>query len=228
MKVKIIFIASLLVMLNCLTTKATDINNFSGVVTRYTKIIEIDAALSKAKSFEEIKVVVLKMYKIDTIPPFTEASFDSWNKLWCGDIAGKFKVNREESNYFEYVYEKRLWQMAGVRIGIDNEETTKQKIQLWWSKYKTKCKCDSVSFNVPNGNILKFAITKNATDFINNLVLNYDLDINFTDPADSKNLLDYISDEIQKMENGSASKSSIDIYKKYKEELISLGAKRGK
>jgi hypothetical protein len=118
--------------------------------------------------------------------------------------------------------------LACAKIVVDNEETVKTKIQVWWNKYKSQCKCDSNTFNVPNGNILKFAISESQLDFIETLVLNYDLDINFIDPADNRNLLDYLNEELLKMQTNGSSKSTIEIYGKYKENQISLGAKPSK
>ena len=60
------------------------------------------------------------------------------------------------------------------------------------------------------------------------LILNYDLDINFIDPVDGRNLLDYIIDEIEKMKITGVSKSSIGVYEKYRDSMISIGAKPSK
>jgi hypothetical protein len=241
MKYKITFITALLVVLNYLNSKANDFNSFNYNFTRYAKIAAIDNELNQAKSFEEIKMVAIKMYTIvrndlndtilqkenDTIPPFSDATFTSWNKLWCGDIVTKSKVPESEMEFFEYLYEKRLWQMAGVIISKDDETTVKNKIQKWWNKYKTRCKCDSTTFNVPNGNILKFAISQNQPQFAE-FLSDYELDINFLDPADGQNLLDYVNREIKKRYSDGSSNTTIAIYEKYRASLIKLGAKPGK
>jgi len=135
MKYKITFITALLVMLNCLTTKANDFNsnyNFNS----YAKITEIDAALNEAKSFEEIKAVAFKMYAMvcehfnDTCPP----PKTKFLQLMCSDVTTRAKPPANEQEYYEYYYEKRFWEMACVNIGIDNEETIKRKLQLFWNK----------------------------------------------------------------------------------------------
>lgn len=156
-------------------------------------------------------------------PPPKEIDY----KLLCDDIATKAKVIEKESEHYEYVYEKRILQLSCVNVEIDDEETIKRKVQLFWNKYKINCKCDSVSFNVPNGNILKFSTSKN-TDFTENLVLIYDCDINFIDPADNRNLLDYVIDEIEKLKTTGASKSSVQVYERYRDIIISIGGKPSK
>ncbi len=149
-------------------------------------------------------------------------------RLICGDVAFKDKVIETERKYYEYLYEKRLLQFACVDLKNDDEETILRKVKLFWNNYRTKCKCDAINFNIPNGNILKYSIAKNTFDFIETLVLDYELDINFADPADGKNLLDYVNDEIEKMKVQGASKSSIQVYEKYRDSLISIGAKPSK
>ena len=157
-------------------------------------------------------------------PPPKEIDY----RLLCGDIATKTEVDEKERKYYQYFYEKRILELSCVNVEIDDEETIKRKVQLFWSSYKTKCNCDSVTFNVPNGNILKFSISKNTPDFIDTLVLNYDLDINFIDPVDNRNLLDYVIDEIEKMKTNGTSKTSIKVYEKYRDSIISIGGKPSK
>ena len=65
-------------------------------------------------------------------------------------------------------------------------------------------------------------------DFIDTLVTNYGLDINFIDPADGKNVLDYLNDEIQRFKDSGISKPSIKIYEEYRLSLIRLGARTSK
>lgn len=155
-------------------------------------------------------------------PPPKEKDY----KMLCSDVASKALAAKNE--YYYYSYEKRILELSCVNIEVDDEETIKRKVQLFWNKYKNKCKCDSVTFNIPNVNILKFAITKNTMDFIEVLVLNYELDINFTDPEDMKNLLDYMNDEIEKMKTTGASQSSVKVYEKYRDSLIAIGGKPSK
>ena len=65
-------------------------------------------------------------------------------------------------------------------------------------------------------------------DFVETLVMNYGLDINFPDPVDNKNLLDYMNDEIDKLTKAGISEQGIEVYRGYKQSLIRLGAKPSK
>ncbi|MFV5702508.1 hypothetical protein ACM55F_11605 [Flavobacterium sp. XS2P12] len=91
--------------------------------------------------------------------------------------------------------------MACVNIGVDDEEMAKKKLQLFWNKYKTKCKCDCLDFSLPNGNFLKYSISQKMPEVIVNLADTYALDINFIDPQDGLNLLDWIVKEMKSPNN---------------------------
>ncbi|HEY8690633.1 MAG TPA: hypothetical protein VIM07_15455, partial [Chitinophagaceae bacterium] len=121
-----------------------------------------------------------------------------------------------------------LWEVACAVMGVDDLETAKIKIQTWWNKYKTKCKCDSLGFNIPNGNLLKFSVSQSLPDVIDTMVSTYGLDINFKDPVDGKNVLDYVNDELIRFKSGGISQESIKIYEDYRASLIKLGAKPSK
>ncbi len=194
------------------------------------KVREIDSELKNAKSFTDIRTALKSIAHLvfsepgDTCKPPKDSDY----RLICGDLVTKSKVPGDEAEFYEYIYEKRLLHMACVNIGIDSEEIVKKKVQAWWEKYKTKCKCDSITFNVPNGSLLKFAISQSQPEFIDILVFNYNLDINFVDPADGRTDLDYLNDQIEILKGDGSSQGTIDIYEKYKRNLITLGAKPSK
>lgn len=223
MKFKISFLTILL--LNVFITRASDFGNF----TPYAKITAIDKELSQAKSVEQIKAVALKMYAIickhlnDTCPPPSKSDYEGI----LADIGTGAKAPANEIEYYEYNYEKRLLEMACVNIKVDNEETVKKKLQLFWNKYKKKFTCDSLSFSLSNGNILKFALAQNKPGIIETFV-SYGLDINFIDPADGLNLLDWIDAEIEQMKKRSNRGASIKVYEDYKAGVIGLGGKSNK
>jgi hypothetical protein len=56
-------------------------------------------------------------------------------------------------------------------------------------------RCNSMDFNVPNGSLLKFAVSRNSDRFLGD-VLNWGLALNHIDPANGRTVLDYIQGEI--------------------------------
>lgn len=145
----------------------------------------------------------------------------------CADIGSKAKVSSRELKYYVYTFEKRILKLSCVNLEVDDEETIIRKVQSFWNKYKTKCKCDSLQFNLSNGNILKFAISQNMFIFIETIA-SYELDINFIDPADGLNLLDYTTKEIERLKKLTNSEGIVKIYEDYKAGVIGLGARPSK
>jgi len=146
-------------------------------------------------------------------------------KAICGGIAVRAKSSQNHSYWTEYWYEMKLLQMACFNLDVDDVEIAKKKLQIFWSKYKTSCKCDALDFGLPNGNLLKFALSQHMPDVIETLADTYGLDINFTDPADGLNLLDYIIGEIERLKKLTNSAGSIKVYEDYKARVIGLGGK---
>jgi hypothetical protein len=156
-------------------------------------------------------------------PPPKESDY----KALCTDIGSRAKVTEKEFEYYEYTWEKRLFSFACVNVQIDNEETIKRKLQSFWNKYKTNCKCDSLTFGVQNGNILKFAFSQDMPSVIETLA-DYGLDINFIDPVDGLNLLDYVNAEISRMSQLQNSENSVMVYNRYRANIIGIGGKSSK
>jgi hypothetical protein len=190
----------------------------------------IDEVIEGTSSIEQLQKLANNMIESvinnekDTCQGPSENDF----KRLCSDIALRKKVIGTATDTVEYMYEQRLWQLACAKMGVDDEETARNKIQSWWEKYKTKCTCNSLVFRVQDGNILKFSVVQSFPDFTETLVMNYKIDINFIDPADGKNLLDFINDEIYSLEKAGISQQSIEVYRVYRNSLIRLGAKPSK
>lgn len=178
---------------------------------------------------EEIKAVAVKMYGIvlENLGDTCLQPKPNVYKALCADIGSDSKVSSNEREYYEYTYEKRILLLACVNVKLDDEETIKKKVQLFWNKYKTNCVCDSITFGVQNGNILKFALSKSRPQVIETLTA-YGCDINFIDPADGLNLLDYVTAEIARLKQLQNSSNSVMVYEQYKASIIGIGGKSNK
>lgn len=106
----------------------------------------------------------------------------------CGSILISEKVEGDDQNYYVYAFEKRLLELACADLRTDSEEEAKDKLNQMWNKYHDQFTCAS------HINIMKYALDKSYTSFVDALVSTYGLDINFIDPSDNKNLYDYIKD----------------------------------
>ena len=145
-------------------------------------------------------------------------------KAFCDCIAIRETPTATDKEYFEYGFEKRLMDFAGANITKKSRESTTAKISKWWDKYKTLFRCNSSTFNVEKGSILKFAIVQGFEPFLETIVGTYQMDINYIDPADNRNVLDYVNDELAKtIKTQGATHPKVNILKEYKQLLENLG-----
>lgn len=97
-------------------------------------------------------------------------------------------------------YEIELNSMSCVRQD-DLATTKKEKVQVMWAKYKNEFTCEQDGFMVKDGNVLKLSVHSNFTGFLDGLVNDFAIDINYIDPADGKNVLDFTRDEIDRLKS---------------------------
>ncbi|MFC5283423.1 hypothetical protein [Pedobacter alpinus] len=104
---------------------------------------------------------------------------------WC------FAIGQGDSKS----YTSLLRKMAGV-ASSDPPVLVKAKVQKFWMTYYADFGCDSSGFPVEYGNILKYSVHQNFSLFIDGVTEYYNVNINIPDPADGKNLLDLVQDEV--------------------------------
>lgn len=163
--------------------------------------------------------------KLDDCPKPTFAQF----KQFCDDIGlGLPGPSGIYVQSFQYNYEKRLWDISCVKPN-DSKEIAIQKVRVMWSKHKKDFICNESSFPILSGSLLKYAIHNNFSDLLETLLMTYEVDINFVDETDNKNVIDYINDEIRRLNPAS---TPPDTYVKklmaYRDTLIEFGAKPSK
>jgi hypothetical protein len=114
----------------------------------------------------------------------------------CSYVKDKKKASTDSE--LTFLFEQELLKMSCAVEGKDSPEMIKKKTNIMWNKYRTQFSCDSLGFNVSNGNVLKFGMSFNFPDFIYILVDNFDFDLDFKDPADNKTVIEYLTEEIAK------------------------------
>lgn len=115
----------------------------------------------------------------------------------CSSVSERRQDTREESPY-EYEFEERINKLACVDIAKDTPEVIYKKIQDFWINNENKIVCSDSSFNVVNGNILKLAVYKSFSEFLDKAVYDWKVPLNTVDDSDGRTTLDYIKDEINK------------------------------
>lgn len=174
-----------------------------------------------AQTTNTTKAIVLN----NDCPPPTAADY----KSFCDSVALREKTPQEYSEYFEYGYEVRLMKLACADITTESREAVTEKISRFWDRYKQNFRCKSSSFNLDKGSVLKFAVELGFAPFLETIVGTYQMDINFIDPADGLNVLDYVNDELKKaiISQGSTH-PKVKVLKEYKQLLEDLGGKPSK
>ena len=123
----------------------------------------------------------------------------------------------------DFKFAEQLEEMACVDRKTDNALVVKAKVQRLWNTYYSAFYCDATGFSVENGNITKYSVFKNFPSFIDYVVKHYGLNINKPDVADGKTLLDYVQDEIRRMEGLSGQAQKVtelrNVYRHLKNDL---------
>jgi hypothetical protein len=76
----------------------------------------------------------------------------------------------DHSQHTRFVYQTRLYQAAGVDPSRDVAATIRTKMQTWWNLYQNQLICNVPNSFVRNGNILKLAVDRSSSEFINDAV----------------------------------------------------------
>ncbi len=146
-------------------------------------------------------------------------------KAFCDSISIQEKPTNADKEYFSYGYEKRLMDLSCADVSKEPREVAAEKVSKMWSKYNKNFRCQSSTFNVEKGSVLKFAVVQGFAPFLETIVGTYQMDINFVDPADNKNVLDYVNAELKKaLATEGPNHPRVKVLKEYKELLQDLGA----
>ena len=224
MPIKLLSLFTFSLLLLSFNSKAAD-KNYTSFITAVT-VAEIDNELEQAKTFNDLKIIVLQMYMLiersfgDSICPPPNSSF---YKGICADVALRILVPASEKEYYEYYYEKRIFEASCIDVRVDDDETIKGKLKVFWNKFHSKCKCDSLDFNLSNSNFLKYALSQKMPDVIETFVPIYGLDITFIDPADGKTLQQYVENTLsEKIIIQGPNHPFVKMYREYAELIKGL------
>lgn len=93
-----------------------------------------------------------------------------------------------------FAYQTRIYRAACVNPQQDSAQVIQAKIQNFWNRYHDQLSCNVPNSIVRDGNILKLAVDRSSTDFINDSVRRWKVNLNHVD-ADNKTVLDFIEAE---------------------------------
>lgn len=107
---------------------------------------------------------------------------------------------------YRYFYQRQVMEAACVDSENDSVEVRNEKIGRMWKAFENKeLVCNSLQFDVPNGNIIKYAAMMNFDTFIRD-VIRWNVNLNKVDAFDGRTLLDYLSFHIERTKGGEIEK----------------------
>ena len=129
----------------------------------------------------------------------------------------------DSSRGTRFVYQTRLFAAAGVDPHTDTREVISSKMQAWWSQHQHLLICNVTNSIVRDGSILKLAVDSSSSEFINDVVRRWRVDLNRID-ADGTTVLDFI--EQQRERNRTSSR--FQILDNYYTIFVTNGAKHAR
>lgn len=126
---------------------------------------------------------------------------------------------------YKWRYQRKVLEAACVDIDNDSESVLMEKIQSMWAEYEQSkwYYCSSITFDVQQGNILKFAVNYGFEEFLYDMI-RWKIDLNKIDESDKRTVLDYIEARVE-LHKGNAPES---YYRSYYNLLRQAGAKHAR
>lgn len=111
----------------------------------------------------------------------------------CSAVAAQTLEYEPRHDLVLYQYQQIIFDASNVNVS-DTETVIAEKVRRWFDANKSVLVCNQVNFTPRNGSILKLAIARQAGPFIDDILRNWQVELNAIDAADAKTVLDYISE----------------------------------
>ncbi len=113
----------------------------------------------------------------------------------CMSISDRVPDPQPLARHYNFEYERMILEASCVNIPGDSEAVQNQKIQQMWQQLESTLVCNSTSFGVRNGGLIKFAISSLFDDLIENVAI-WRVNLNKVDASDGMTPLDYLQARI--------------------------------
>jgi len=124
------------------------------------------------------------------------------------------------SKRYTYMYQRRIFEAAGVDVNKDSEDEIARKVSGVWELYEDKAICNNLAFDVKDGSVLKYGVATKFDAFIYDII-KWKINLNKVDASDNRTLLDYIQFQIWRTEGTSIERK----LQGYMKQLRAAGAK---
>lgn len=129
----------------------------------------------------------------------------------CIFVGGRTKVSNPHGRYV-WEYQNRIMDASCVDVVKDSEELVAQKVSKMWKDNEEKLICNNTSFDVSNGNLIKFAVNMKYDEFILD-VADWKVNFNKVDKTDGRTVLDYVQMQIDRSKGLSIESKLRDYYR---------------
>lgn len=120
-----------------------------------------------------------------------------------------------------YAYQTIILNAACADPLNDAEDEVRRKVQIFWEKFQDELVCDLATFNVANGNLLKYGVNRGFNDFVHDVTNVWQVNLNRVDHSDERTVLDYIRDERDSLQGTAIGRRLSE----YHEQFRAAGAK---
>ena len=131
----------------------------------------------------------------------------------CADVGMRIP-DKDKSGPYEYRYQRQVYEAACVDLETDSEAEIARKVSTVWNANEDWLYCSSNQFNVPNGSILKYAVSRTFTAFLDDAIEIWQVNLNKVDASDGRTLLDYVASEQEKRKGTGIEKTLQQYYDK--------------
>ena len=114
----------------------------------------------------------------------------------CKQVA-HMRMIEDEDGLEYYAYHDTLESISCAK-GKPADEIS-HKVKVMWSKNGKRIKCNLVGYDLPDHNIVKYAVSMPFNTFLIDLIDTYKVDLNLKDPKDNKTPLEFCRNHAEKV-----------------------------
>lgn len=111
----------------------------------------------------------------------------------CGHVYGRGRP--ATGSGYRFTFEQMMEDAAGVQPG-EGPETRRTRVRHLWLDNQQVFRCTANNFDITEGNLLKYSVSSRSYDFLVHAIEEWQLELNFIDPADQSTVLDYVELEL--------------------------------
>lgn len=115
---------------------------------------------------------------------------NKFRQLMCF-YASRFDKDPKPTKNIKYKFQRLVLEGACVDPEKDSQEVINKKVAAMWKEQEKMLYCNSLTFDIRDGNVIKYAVQYIFDDYIEQ-VAEWNIDLNYVDKIDGMTVLDYV------------------------------------